>query len=86
MIGNQFLEVPLRKLLTMALKYDTLYISHNNRNRFTFVKRRNYTGRKHAIPALRLKPYTIHLYRQHPGSAFGWTIPTKHHSKQQKLF
>ena len=61
-------------------------MSHNKRNRFTFVKRRNYTGRKHAIPALRLKPYTIHLYRQHPGSAFGWTIPTKHHSKQQKLF
>jgi len=33
-----------------------------------------------------LKPYTIHLCRQHHGSAFGWTIPTKHHSRQQKPF
>ena len=24
--------------------------------------------------------------RQHHGSAFGWTIPTKHHSRQQKTF
>ena len=82
--GIDLKQITLRN--SSEASYDTLYISHNNRNRFTFVKRRNYTGRKHAIPALRLKPYTIHLYRQHPGSAFGWTIPTKHHSKQQKLF
>ena len=34
--------------------------------------------------------YTLNLYlvkcRQHHGSAFGWTIPTKHHSRQQKPF
>ncbi len=34
--------------------------------------------------------YTLNLYlvkcRQHHGSAFGWTIPTKHHSRQQKTF
>ena len=24
--------------------------------------------------------------KQHHGSAFGWTIPTKHHSRQQKTF
>ena len=50
------------------------------------IKEGNDTGRKQAIPALRLKPYTIHLCRQHHGSAFGWTIPTKHHSRQQKPF
>ena len=30
--------------------------------------------------------YTLNLYlvkcRQHHGSAFGWTIPTKHHSRK----
>ena len=34
--------------------------------------------------------YTLNLYlvkcRQHHGSAFGWTIPTKHRSRQQKPF
>ena len=34
--------------------------------------------------------HTLNLYlvkcRQHHGSAFGWTIPTKHHSRQQKTF
>ena len=36
------------------------------------------------------KLQTLNLYlvkcRQHHGSAFGWTIPTKHHSRQQKTF
>ena len=54
---------------------------------FGFSYNANYGG---IPPTPYIFLYTLNLYlvkcRQHHGSAFGWTIPTKHHSRQQKTF